>query len=206
MIIKRKARVEIPPLAADTYGATLIGVVDVGDQEFQGKYRRQCILIYEIDGETVEVEGELQPRWLSRIFTASIDKKANLYAILTSWLGGEIDEDEFDLSVLLGTPAMLAVSVRTSKDGNEFNYIDGVMKPPRAMKIAPPKSETIEFDMEEPKTWDAMEKLPEWMRAMIERSPTWAALQENSGRTITPQDAAVKDANSAPAAERKPAF
>lgn len=206
MIIKRKARVEIPPLAADTYGATLIGVVDVGDQEFQGKYRRQCILIYEIDGETVEVEGELQPRRLSRIFTASIDKKANLYGILTSWLGGEIEEDEFNLSALIGTPAMLAVSLRTTKDGGQYNFIDGVMKPPRSMKIAEPKSDVIEFDMDEPKTWAQMEKLPEWMRAMIERSPTWEALQENSGRTITPQDAAVKDAQSAPAAERKPAF
>ena len=203
MIIRRKKRAEIPPLAADTYGATLIGVADVGEQEYQGKYRRQLIMIFEIDGETVEVDGELQPRWLSRIFTASIDKKANLYGILTSWLGGEIEDDEFNLSGLLGTPAMIAVSVKTSKDGNQYNFIDGVMRPPRGMKIDKPKSEQIEFDMESPETWPQMEKLPEWMRDMIERSPTWAALQENGGETVTPADTATKQPD---AAERKPSF
>ena len=209
MIVRRKAKTEIPPLAADTYGGTLIGIVDVGEQEFQGKYRRQCILVFEIDGETVEVDGEQQPRWLSRIFTASIDKKANLYSVLTSWLGGEIEDDEFNLSALLGSPAMIAVSCRTSKDGGTYNFIDGVMKPPRSMQIAPAKSVEFEFDMDEPSTYPALDVIPEWMRAMIERSPTWAKYTANSGRVLTSKDTEVQPESqeqTETTAERKPAF
>lgn len=206
MIIKRKAKIDIPPLEPDTYGGTLVGIVDVGEQEYQGKYRRQCILVFEVDGESVEVDGQMQPRWLSRIFTASIDKKSNLYAVLTSWKGVDIDDEEFDLSLMLGSPAMLAVSARTSKDGSLYNFIDGVMRPPRSMRISPAQTAPFEFDMDSPDTWDALETLPEWMRAMIERSPTWAELQASQGAQLTPDDAMPKGEAPEKSAGREPAF
>ena len=191
MIIKKKPRTVIPPLEADTYSGTLIGVVDLGEQEFMKKFRREVLLIFEIAGEYVDVEQdgktEKMPRWLSRRFTASIDPKSNLYACLSGWKGSAIEDEEFDLSTLLGAPALLNVTVQTSKDGNPYNLIQGIMKPMRGMDIPAPESEILDFDMERPETWDVLDKLPEWMKEAVERSSTWAALQKNTGETITPE-------------------
>lgn len=198
MIVTRKKRIVIPPLDADTYQGTLIGVVDIGDQEFKQRLSRKCLLIFEIAEETVEIEGEIQPRWLSREVTASIDKKSNLYQILTSWLGADIEDDKFDLTPLIGLPALLNIVVKTSSEGNPYNFIQSVMKPMKGMKVPKPQSELIDFSMDVPETWATLEKLPEWIRDKIEKSPTWADLHQNTGEVISPETFKSK--------ERQPGF
>ena len=68
---KRKPANNIPPVDGGTYMAVCIGVIDLGEQyrqfekQKQGRYVNECMFIFEIPSERVQVDGEDKPRWLS---------------------------------------------------------------------------------------------------------------------------------------------
>lgn len=173
MKIKDKAKAAVPPVEAGTYLALCIGVVDLGVQEtaFNGKtrYTPQVQFIFELPTEMIEVDGQQQPRWLSRRFSVSASKKGNLRRFIETWLGKTFSDDafaDFDLFSLLHKPAMLTVAL--SEDGQYANIASAVallkgMQPPEAI------SAPISFDVDE---WDqdAFEKLPEYLQELIQKS------------------------------------
>lgn len=80
---KRKVVSSIPPMDGGTYMGVCVAVVDLGQQykqfekQKQGKYAEECMFIFEIPDERVEVDGEDKPRWLSsRRFTVSLHERA----------------------------------------------------------------------------------------------------------------------------------
>ena len=119
---KRKVVSSIPPMDGGTYMGVCVAVVDLGQQykqfekQKQGKYAEECMFIFEIPDERVEVDGEDKPRWLSsRRFTVSLHERAALFQMLTAWRGkaltdAELDPagDGFDLMQMAGVPAMLS--------------------------------------------------------------------------------------------------
>ena len=83
---KRKVVSSIPPMDGGTYMGVCVAVVDLGQQykqfekQKQGKYAEECMFIFEIPDERVEVDGEDKPRWLSsRRFTVSLHERAALF-------------------------------------------------------------------------------------------------------------------------------
>ena len=86
---KRKVVSSIPPMDGGTYMGVCVAVVDLGQQykqfekQKQGKYAEECMFIFEIPDERVEVDGEDKPRWLSsRRFTVSLHERAALFQML----------------------------------------------------------------------------------------------------------------------------
>ena len=84
---KRKVVSSIPPMDGGTYMGVCVAVVDLGQQykqfekQKQGKYAEECMFIFEIPDERVEVDGEDKPRWLSsRRFTQCPLPDADLVA------------------------------------------------------------------------------------------------------------------------------
>lgn len=173
MKIKDKAKAAVPPVEAGTYLALCIGVVDLGVQEtnYNGKtrYTPQVQLMFELPTEMIEIDGQQQPRWLSRRFSVSASSRGKLRPFIETWMGKSFSDEafaDFDLFSLLRKPAMLTVAL--SEDGQYANIASAVallkgMQPPEAI------SEPIFFDVDE---WDqaAFEKLPEYLQELIQKS------------------------------------
>lgn len=172
--IKSKERPQIPPVAGGTYPAICVGVVDLGEQynEYYKKYVSKILMIWEIPSQTVEVDGEQKPRWLSKDFTASLNAKSKLAEIITGWRGAPITEaekkDGIDLSGFLGRSCLLQVIVEQKED-RQFNRISGVVGLPFGMPTVTTESELLLFDMEK---WDdeTLSKLPEWIQERVKKS------------------------------------
>jgi hypothetical protein len=170
LLAKKKTKSSVPPLDADTYPAVCIGVVDLGEQhsEMYKNYQNKVMFLFEICGETVDVDGEAKPRWLSKEFTLSLSEKSNLAKTIASWTGVELTEDIYDVTQLIGKPAMVVVTVKETDNGT-FNDITVIASPPKKMQMPEAESETICFEIE---NWDdeVFAKLPEWIQNKIKKS------------------------------------
>ena len=174
LLAKKKAKSSVPPLAADTYPAVCVGVVDLGEQHSEKfkNYQNKVMFLFEIIGETVDVDGEAKPRWLSKEFTLSLSEKSNLAKTIEAWTGREITDDEnengFDVSTLLGRKALVVVTCKENDNGT-FNDITVITSPPKMIQIPDAQSEQLMFEIE---SWNAevFEKLPEWIQNKIKKS------------------------------------
>lgn len=172
--VKSKSGPSFPPVPGGTYPAICVGIVDLGEQynEYYKKYAGKVLLLWEIPSQTVEVDGERKPRWLSRDFTASLNAKSKLSELITGWRGAPITEaekkDGIDLSGFLGRSCLLQVIVEQKED-RQFNRISGVMGLPVGMPAVTTESELLLFDMD---AWDeeVLEKLPEWIQDRVKKS------------------------------------
>lgn len=178
--ITKKVVERIPPVAAGSYLSTCIGVIDLGEQreKFPGekveKYVNKVVLIFELDGETVEVDGESKPRWISTELTASLNEKSNLGKILSAWVGEEFNAEyaasgQFDLQKLAGRACILNVSVKEKDDGDAYNKVTGVSGLPKGIPAPGANSETMVFDIDE-RDEAVLETLPGWIQEKIRKS------------------------------------
>ncbi len=184
---KRKPANNIPPLDGGTYMSVCVGVIDLGEQyrqfdkQKQGKYAEECMFIFEIPSERVQVDGEDKPRWLSsKRYTVSLHERSALYQMLTSWRGkalsdAELDPagDGFDLMQMAGQGAMLSVSVAEKDDGSLKNKIEAVTGFPKGIAPPQPESEILVFDADDP-DMEVFGKLPEWIQDVIRKSTRFA--------------------------------
>lgn len=178
--IAKKVVKRIPPVAAGSYLSTCVGVIDIGEQreKYPGekveKYVNKVVLIFELDGETVEIDGATKPRWISKEYTASISEKSNLYKILNAWLGEtfktEHDTSElYDVMQLAGQPCILNVGVKEKKDGDKCNEVVGVSGLPKGIPAPGANSETMVFDIDD-RDEAVLDKLPGWIQQKIRKS------------------------------------
>ena len=173
--IKSKQAVAIPPMEAGTYPCVCIGIVDLGEQHntMWNKYEDRVLLLMEFPDETVDVDGEQKPRWLSREFSASMHDKANLAQFIAQWRGVALTEEEkkegFDLRKMLGEPGLASVSLEDGKDGKQYNRLNGMMGIPKRMLPPVAVSELLWFDMDQ---WDdeMLRKLPGWVQDRVKKS------------------------------------
>ena len=184
--IKKKSGPSVPPMDAGTYPAVCVGIVDLGEQysETFKKYNDKMLVIWEIPSQTIEIDGEDKPRWLSKDFSASLNEKSNLYQTLVSWRGkafteNELTEDEtgfmqFSVLDMLGTGCFLQVIVE-EKDGNSYNRITSVIALPAGMPAPATETPLIAFDID---AWDdeVFKSLPGWIQERIKKSTQYQKL------------------------------
>lgn len=184
--IKKKSGSSVPPIEAGTYPAVCVGIVDLGEQysETFKKYSDKLLIIWEIPSQTIEIDGEDKPRWLSKDFSASLHEKSVLYQTLVPWRGkafteAELTEDEngfmqFSVLDMLGTGCFLQVIVE-EKDSGSYNRVTSVIALPAGMGA--PKTETplISFDID---AWndEVFTSLPEWIQERIKKSTQYQKL------------------------------
>ena len=171
MKIKERAKPKIPPVKPGVYLGICVGVIDCGEQysEKFKHYSNEVQFVWELVGETVEVDGEQKPRQLSRTFNVATSKKSNLRAFLSSWNGIQYTDEQFgevELFDQLGKACQLNVVLNDSK---EYANIDSVI--PLANGMPAPSTDTplISWDMD---SWDdkVFEDLPEWVQEKIKKS------------------------------------
>jgi len=122
-------------------------VLDLGHQknEYKGEVtiKHQVLISWEIPSQTMD-DG--RPISISRFYTLSLHEKSNLGIDLTSWRGKAFTEDEkqgFDISNLLGVPAMLSIV-----DKNGKSRVSSVMGIPKGMEPPEAINTPVLFDME----------------------------------------------------------
>jgi len=171
MKIKDRARPKIPPVTPGVYIAMCVGVIDLGEQysETFKKYSNDVRIVWELTGETVEVDGEQKPRQLSKDFAISTSKKSKLRAFLSSWNSRQYTDEEFgelDLFDQIGKACQLNVVLSES---GEYANIDNLMPLPRGVQAPVAASPFIRWDMTQ---WDdaVFQTLPEWAQERIKKS------------------------------------
>lgn len=181
MKIKDKAKPKIPPVDAGVYVSICVGVIDLGEQysEKFKSYANKIQIVWELVGETVEVDGEQKPRQLSKEFTISASKKANLRAFISSWNGKTYSDEEFsdvELFDQIGKACQLNVVLN---DTGEYANVDNIMPLPKGFPVPATETEFIRWDME---NWqdDVFAKLPEWVQEKIKKSTQY---QQNHAPT-----------------------
>lgn len=95
--VKDRAKPKLPPVEPGVYIGICVGVIDLGEQysEKFKSYRYEVQIVWELVGETVEVDGEQKPRQLLRTFSVAASKKSSLRGFVSSWNGVQYSDDQF---------------------------------------------------------------------------------------------------------------
>ncbi|QIK38106.1 hypothetical protein GWK36_09030 [Caldichromatium japonicum] len=168
---------ELPP--SGSLPARCCHVIDLGTQavEFQGETKRQhkIAIAWQLD----ERRSDGAPFTVSRRFTASLHEKAALRQFLEAWRGRPFTPEElkgFALPRLINAPCLLNI-VHEERGGNTFAAIKSIAPMPRGMTPPPDVKDPLIFDLSDPNTWPAFERLSKRQQEAIEASPQWQERQ-----------------------------
>lgn len=171
MKIKDRAKPKQPPVAPGVYPAVCVGVIDLGEQysEVYKSYSNKVKFVWALPSETIEVDGKVEERQLSREFAVATKKTGKLRAFLGGWNGKIYTDDEFlelDLFDQLGKACLLNVVVN---DTGEYANVDSAIPPINGIPLPASKTPFFTWDMD---AWDdaAFEKLPQWVQDQIKKS------------------------------------
>jgi len=164
------------PLEPGTYVARCISVVDLGFHETQWGKKEKVYLGFEVPEERVkwtdkdgkEHEG---PALIGSRFTNSINEKALLGQMLTSWRGKPFTDEErrgFDLFNVLGVPCMINVT-HNEKGGKVYANITSIIRLPKGIECPPAESELIGYTPQDNAKAGNLSKLPEWLQKLCEQ-------------------------------------
>jgi hypothetical protein len=183
------------PLEAGTYPARCVQIIDLGNQmnDLAGKYQRQVMILWELPTERLEINGEDKPRVMSATYTASLNDKAKLRAILESWRGRGFTDEElesFDLHNILDKTCMLTIVNKTSKtSGKQYSAVGSVSKLMKGVAVAEAETTIFAFDLDVgDDVWEQMKTLPNWIQDRIKASEEYKAHEQNDFTNINPED------------------
>ena len=169
---------DFDPVPEDIHRGICYGVVDVGTQynTIYDNYQRKVIIIFELPGQRIEVNGEDKPRAISNEYTLSLGEKSNLRSHLESWRGKKFTDEElegWDLEVLLGFQANLQV-MHNKKGDKTYANIENIIKytGENAKKTVKPENPTLFFSFENGNT-ELPENMPEWIQNKVKSSVEW---------------------------------
>ena len=182
LIIKQETKRTIPLLDAGDYQSVCCAVIDLGTQynEKWEKMQQKLLIMWDIAGETIEIDGEQKPRRLSKQYTKSLNEKSALARDINNWRGKPFTEEElhaFDLTKLINTGCQINVAQDT-KDGKTYTYIMGIMNLPKGTKLEP-ISEPILYDIDNHNE-NVFCQLPEWVQTIIKNSEEWKTSHQNN--------------------------
>ncbi len=165
-------------------------IIDLGTQrsEYEGqeKHQRKIMLGWELHGKDDEgnelVTDRGDPLAIFKNYTLSWNDKANLRIDLQNWRNKPFTDTEmrrFDIQTILGAWCMLTVIQRPGKTGKNYANVKAVAPVPSVIKSAglPPAVNVNQvFRIAEP-DYELYETFGKGLKAMIEESPEWQALQ-----------------------------
>ena len=114
MIAKEVTGSNIEKLENGVYTAISSMMIDLGiqiNEKFANK-QRKFIVIWNIIGEDVEINGEKLPRTISKEYGYGLGEKSNLRRDLQAWRGKPFSKEElqgFDLKNILNKPCQLQI-------------------------------------------------------------------------------------------------
>lgn len=180
LIVKSTGGASAPPVDEGSYAAVCVNLVDIGLQKtnFEGREKEvnQCVIVWELAGETITIGEDTVPRTVSKTYTMSLHERSGLRKDLKSWRGREFTDEElraFDLRNILGAPCMIQI-VHNKTEKGVFSNIASIMSLPKGMPKPAPSMAPIAFDADTASDAD-LEKLPKWIAEKVKASVTWSA-------------------------------
>ena len=163
------------PAPEGTHGARLLQAIDLGTQDGIYGPKRNLMVTFELPSKPME-DG--RPYTVTAWYTASLNRKGNLRGDLTSWLGRELTVKEiqnFSWKIFSNTPCLVTITHKTKDSGETRAKVQSITAVPEGMDVAPLVGELLIFDLE---NFDeaVFAKIPEGIKAIIEKSPQHQAL------------------------------
>ncbi len=176
MIASDNGGASIPKLEGGVYTAISSAIVDLGIQKSEkfGKVQRRFMLIWNIQGEEVEVNGEKLPRTMSKEYGFSLNEKSILRKDLQAWRGKAFSDEElkgFDLLTILNKACQLQI-ILEERNSKQYNNIAGIMSLPKGM-IATKLDNTYYLDITNMETFNNWSKVPTWIQAKIKKAENY---------------------------------
>lgn len=170
MIAKSEGNSNIKRLEDGVYTAVSSMLVDMGIQKSEkyGKSARKFIIVWNIENEFVEVNGEKLPRVMSKEYTMSLGEKSNLRKDLQAWRGKQFTPEElegFNLLNILNKGCQLQI-LNTENNGKTYTNIVSIMALPKGLTVNA-LDKTIVFDTYDETTWNNYTQIPNWMQERI---------------------------------------
>lgn len=166
----------IAPVEEGTHLGVCSMLIDLGLQysEMYKKSSRKVLIGWELPDETIDIDGEMKPRVLSKRYTANLSEKSNLRKDLASWRGRDFTPEElkaFDLKNIVGASCL--ITVIHSKNGEKtYANIQSIVKLPKGMPKGALSEPPVIFDLDS----DPLEKvdeLPSWIQEIIKKSESY---------------------------------
>ncbi len=175
------------PAPEGTHGARLSQVIDLGTQEGMYGPKRNLMVTFEL---TSNLMDDGRPYTVTAWYGASLNRKSNLRQALTSWLGRELTFEEvqdFSWEIYANTPCLVTITHKTNDSGEVRAKVQSITAVPVGMDVAPLVGELLTFDLE---NFDkaVFAKIPDGIKAIIEKSPQHQALTIKTIPTASSQD------------------
>lgn len=176
MIAKDSGNVSIEKLENGVYPAISSMIIDLGLQASEkfDKVQRKMMIIWNILGEEVEINGEKLPRTMSKEYSFSLGEKSNLRKDLQAWRGKTFTEDElqgFNVLNVLNKPCQLQI-ILEEKNGKKYNNIASIMALPKGTNVEE-LEEVSHLDIGDVETWKNWSKVPVWIQEKIKKAQNY---------------------------------
>jgi len=177
------------PIPQGSHIGICYSIIDIGTQkkEYSGKIKEQSkiIITWELPKVRMLIDKDgnniNKPKAISREYTNSLHKKANLRNDLEVWLARKLSIEElisFDLTSLIGKNCLLNVIHNKSDDGEKtYVNVSAIMALPDGTPISNIENDAIAFDIDCIKEPDFAgldtEKIPAFILNKIMVSKEW---------------------------------
>jgi len=172
-IIAKDSGGEFEPLAAGSYVARCVSVVDIGVQSTGFGDKEKVYLGFEVPGERIQWKDDRGdhegPAFIGSRYTLSINDKSILGQHLTGWRGKPFTEEEragFDIVNVLGAPCMINV-VHTNKNNKTYANIQSIMRLPKGFECPPAETDAIAYSPLDNALAANFSKLQEWQQKLV---------------------------------------
>ena len=173
-----------------TYVARCYSMIEIGtiETEYKGKKKKQhkASVTWELPTETAIFHEEKgpEPFVVSKKYTLSMYKDANLRKDLESWRGKGYTDDEanrVDITKLIGQPCLITVIQKQRPDDQKKTYtsVENVTQMMKGQECPPQINPTriLSFDKWDDKIFDS---LSDYMKDQIRSSDEYKHMQEPS--------------------------
>jgi len=169
-IVKDNGSGDFELLESGLHQAVCSHVVPLGMHESPWGEKEKVALCFEL----ADIMHDGRPFMLSKMYTASLNEKANLRKDLESWRGRKFTEEEikgFDIEALLGVQVYLNLTHET-KNNKTYANISSMVKLPAGF---PPITRTGQ-------------KVPEWLKKLAEKGMAMAEFGAPPAETNNAQE------------------
>ena len=171
---------------AGTHLAICYLLADMGMQETNFGLKAKIVIGWELPFEKM---SDGRPFGCSKMYTLSLNEKANLRHDLEAWRSRKFTEQEldgFELSAVLGKPCQVTI-VHDTKGDKTYSNVASVTAIAKGMTIPERHNDLVSYDMDAPDA-DAYGRLPEWIRKKIDAARTLPQGNQDNDERNPPAD------------------
>lgn len=135
----------------------------------------KVMLMFEVPGETIEIDGTTTPMTIQKEYTLSLSEKANLRHDLQSWRGRDFNAKElegFAVEKVLGQPCLLSVIHKISAKKKTYAHIASISGLPKGVQCPPQFHKLVRFEIDDG-MHETFKALPEWIQKKIAACEEW---------------------------------